>query len=93
MMDLPRDESVKNDLRMLELIDGIIKLPKVRQADVKDGKIKRHADAAIALALAYHASLQPVELFAYDPVTSKQLQEIERQVRCTAGFGRVHGAW
>jgi len=60
MLDLPRDEDVRNDLRMLANIDGIIKLPKAHQKDVKDGKIKRHGDAAIALALGYFASLQPV---------------------------------
>lgn len=58
-IDLPRDESILNDIRMLELINGIIKLTKAHQADVKDHKIKRHGDAAIALALGYYASLKP----------------------------------
>ncbi|NDY73974.1 hypothetical protein DO021_19585 [Desulfobacter hydrogenophilus] len=51
MIDLMRDADVKNDLRALVRIDGIVKLPKLRTADTKDNEIKRHGDMAIALAL------------------------------------------
>lgn len=56
-IDLMRDADVRNDLRALERIDGIVKLPSLRQADTKDAGLKRHGDAAIALALAWFASL------------------------------------
>lgn len=58
MMDLMRDADVLNDLRALEMIDGIIKLPKLRQQDTKDAEFKRHGDSAIALALGHFASRQ-----------------------------------
>ena len=58
MMDLGRDADVLNDLRALELIDGIIKLPNLRTQDTKDAEFKRHGDAAIALALGHFASRQ-----------------------------------
>ena len=64
MMDLPRDADIKNDLRSLERIDGIVKLPKLRVADTKNSEFKRHGDAAIALALGHVASqsdVAPVE--------------------------------
>jgi len=56
-IDLPRDSDVKNDLRSLEMIDGIIKLPKLKVRDTKDAEFKRHGDAAIALALGWFKSL------------------------------------
>lgn len=55
-IDLGRDQNVLNDLRALERIDGIIKLPKLRTVDAKDGEFKRHGDAAIALALGAFAA-------------------------------------
>jgi phage FluMu gp28-like protein len=56
MIDLMRDTDIKNDLRALVRIDGIVKLPKLRTADTKDNEIKRHGDMAIALALADFAA-------------------------------------
>lgn len=55
-IDLPRDADILNDLRTLELIDGIIKLPKLKVQDTKDAEFKRHGDAAIALALGWYKS-------------------------------------
>jgi phage FluMu gp28-like protein len=66
-IDLPRDADVRNDLRALERVDGIVKVPDLRMKDVKDADLMRHGDAAIALALAYVATLAhkaPVEFFA-----------------------------
>ena len=51
-----KDSDVLNDLRTLELIDGIIKLPKLKVQDTKDAEFKRHGDAAIALALGWYKS-------------------------------------
>jgi len=64
-IDLPRDADIKNDLRALELIDGIIKLPRLTVSDTKNPKFMRHGDAAIALALGHYKSINmgggPVE--------------------------------
>jgi len=54
LMDIPRDSEHDSDLRDLERVDGIIKPPNVA-AENEDG-IKRHADYAIALALADFAA-------------------------------------
>jgi len=67
MLDLPQDADIKNDIRALQLIDGIIKLPSLRQADTKNAEFKRHGDSAIAIALAFYASNQdaaPIEFTA-----------------------------
>lgn len=55
-IDLPRDADVKNDIRALELINGIIKLPTLKVQDTKNKEFKRHGDAAIALALGHYKS-------------------------------------
>lgn len=56
MFDLPRDADIKNDIRSLKSIKGIIKLPDLRIQDTKDIKFMRHGDSAIALALGHFAS-------------------------------------
>lgn len=55
-IDVPRDADFKNDLRTLELIDGIIKLPRLKVQDTKDAEFKRHGDSAIMLALGWYKS-------------------------------------
>lgn len=50
--DLPKDADHASDLRDLQRIDGVIKLPKL--ATENDEGVKRHGDYAIALALADH---------------------------------------
>ncbi len=65
LFDLPRDADIKNDLRALKSINGIIKLPALRTQDTKDAQFMRHGDSAIALALAYFAT-NNVAAFATD---------------------------
>jgi phage FluMu gp28-like protein len=60
VFDLPKDGNLRNDLRALEVIDGIIKLPKLTKKDLKEPEKKRHGDFAIALALGYIATLHDV---------------------------------
>lgn len=74
-LDLPEDVDIKNDIRSLQLIDGIIKLPSLKTQDTKNKEFKRHGDAAIALALAWYASQQdiiPVSGFIEVPKASRQ---------------------
>jgi len=52
--NLPRDADVLADLRSLQVIRGVPRLPDVRVKGQDAGK--RHGDAAIALALAFYAS-------------------------------------
>jgi len=56
-IDIGKDADVANDLRALERIDGIVKLPKLKTPDTKDEDFMRHGDAAIALSLGYFATL------------------------------------
>ncbi|MDN3524342.1 hypothetical protein QWY79_03575 [Halomonas sabkhae] len=52
-IEVPRDRDVADDLRALQVIKGIPKLPDGKTGDGQ----ARHGDAAIALALAHSASL------------------------------------
>ena len=89
LIELPQDLDVLNDLRAIQVIKGIPKLPDAKTDDNKS----RHGDAAIAIALAYYAAQMEVEEFAYIPVTtpSPDSDRVPRQVRITGGFKR--GIW
>lgn len=67
-IDLMKDADVLNDIRALERIDGIVKLPKIHTQDTKAAEFMRHGDAAIALALGHFAtrssSVGPLEFEA-----------------------------
>ncbi len=64
MLTLPRDRDILSDHRAVGLVRGVAKVIE-RSGDV--GK-KRHGDSAIASALAYFASREEPEEYAYDPV-------------------------
>ena len=56
MIDLPRNANIQSDLRALQLVNGVIKLPSLRKKDLTSSEFMRHGDSAIALALAWFAS-------------------------------------
>lgn len=53
-VEVPADADVMNDLRALEVIRGVPRIPDKRTTDA-DGK-KRHGDAAVSLLLGHYAS-------------------------------------
>ena len=94
MMDVPRDSDILNDVRALELIDGIIKLPKLRQQDTKDAAFKRHGDGAIMLAMGHFATRQDgITIYACHAINADTIKDLPRPMKLTAGFGRTKGAW
>jgi phage FluMu gp28-like protein len=52
--DLPRDADVLADLRAVQMVRGVPRIPETRSTGEDQGK--RHGDAAVAVALAYYAS-------------------------------------
>ncbi len=56
---VPRHVDVRDDLRAFKLIKGVARIPETYKGKGSDGK-PRHADAGIALVLAYYASQQTV---------------------------------
>lgn len=71
VIEVPLDDDLEGDLRMIEEVDGILMVPKIERKDLKDPDLKRHGDFAIGGALMWFASQQnPYQKFAYEPVHS-----------------------
>lgn len=82
---IPQDADVLNDLRAIQVIKGTPKIP--------DGQTQkgRHGDAAIALALAYAASLADYWEAGWTPVN--QAVETNEMGYRTDGHFNKQGAW
>ncbi|KVG24727.1 terminase large subunit domain-containing protein [Burkholderia ubonensis] len=76
---LPKDADVLADLRAVQVIKGVPRLPDVRTTGQDDGK--RHGDAAVAIALAYYASRE----LNKGPVTAKSRRR-RASARMTEGY-------
>ncbi len=85
-IQIPKDMDVLNDLRAIQVIKGIPKLPDTKTGDSKN----RHGDAAIAIVMAIFASFMDIEIFAYHavPKNPKDRDTSGHQVVNTAGFKR-----
>jgi len=68
LTDIPRDREIRDDLRALQLINGIPKLGKAKTQNADGPKLQRHGDAAISLFLAHYAAVSmtpaPIEFTA-----------------------------
>jgi phage FluMu gp28-like protein len=90
-IEVPKDADHMDDYRAVKMIKGVAKLPDTKTKG-KDGR-QRHGDAAIAVALAIAATRADLVEYAYHPVTAKEIKDMPRPIRTTAGFGRHTGAW
>ena len=68
-ISLPRDADIRDDLRAIQVVKGIPKLPDGNTGSTKSGQ--RHGDAAIAIAMAWHATLRDGGLIYYTPAPEK----------------------
>ena len=66
LVEIPRDDEVASDLRALQMIKGIPRVPEVRTGAEGD----RHGDAAVALCMAHAASRAEVAEYGYHRVPS-----------------------
>ncbi|NRA85789.1 MAG: hypothetical protein HRU28_00045 [Rhizobiales bacterium] len=77
VLSLPRDADIEADLRSVEIIRGIPRVPEKRKKG-KNGK-QRHGDSVIAGVMALFASKQETVEFAYLPVPrASQERETDR---------------
>ena len=68
-LEIPLDDNIDGDLRMVEEVDGILMVPRIERKDLKDADLVRHGDFAIAGALMWFASCQDVyQPYAYERV-------------------------
>jgi phage FluMu gp28-like protein len=68
---IPKDLDVKQDLSMLEVIDGVPRLPKRRVESQRRTGEKRHGDSAIALAMLEYAFRQGAFEIGYKKVPKR----------------------
>jgi phage FluMu gp28-like protein len=74
LLDIPRDDQIRDDLRAIKVIDGTPKLPKASTQKISsDGgpKQQRHGDAAIAFFLAVYNSHREVGHIEWTPVRTR----------------------
>lgn len=71
LLDIPRDDEVRDDLRALKKIRGVPKLGPARTQAGGDKKQQRHGDGAIALFLADFAMRQDVAAIEYTAAPDK----------------------
>ncbi len=84
--DLPRDEQTQDDLRAIEVIRGVPRVPdvntlsKAAQAKAADGgaKLRRHGDAAIAYVMCERAWVREVGEIAWTPIPATASRWSER---------------
>jgi len=96
---IPKDADILGDLRLIKSIDGVGQIPKAQRTKGQDGA-SRHGDAAIGLALAYHATTLDLVAYGYQsgalaPVTgdNRRADDDWRTVKTTGGFKARSGVW
>jgi phage FluMu gp28-like protein len=91
---LPRDADIIEDHRAFKMIKGVARLPEGKTNDKSSQQ--RHGDSGIAGAMAWHATWQEGKVeYAYHPVKRRNRDSDRdgREIRTTAGFGTMEGAW
>lgn len=86
---IPKDADVLSDLQAIQVIKGIAKVPDVNTATAKNKN--RHGDAAIALALAYYASLMDTIAYGYETVNSAKEEQDDDYIS-SSRYGNARGA-
>lgn len=79
LINLPKDEDILTDLRLVQVIRGVPRIPETRTTGQDKGK--RHGDAAVAIALAWYASRE----INKGPVTVKSRRRREGH-KITQGY-------
>lgn len=79
LTDLPKDADILADLRAVQVVKGVPRIPETRTTGEDKGK--RHGDAAVAVALAYFASRE----INHGPVTVKSRRR-RTGARITQGY-------
>jgi phage FluMu gp28-like protein len=83
---IPRDAEIAADLRAFKTIRGVARLPDLRVKAAAGGT--RHGDAGIALALAYAATRQPFQEYAYESAARAARIDDDDDEEPSDAFGR-----
>ena len=88
-IDIPRDATLADDLRAVENVNGIPQVLKETR-DIKDPELFRHGDFAVALCLAWFASLNLIAEFDWQPAPGKHDDPEDAE---DATYGAFGGIW
>lgn len=91
-IDLPRDASLADDLRAVENVEGIPLVVK-ESRDIKDPDMYRHGDFAVAMCLAWFASLNLVTEFDWEAAPGRHAGDDEDGDESEGARGAFGGAW
>lgn len=83
---IPRDAEIAADLRAFKTIKGVARLPDLRVKAAAGGT--RHGDAGIAIALAYSATRQPFQEYAYESAAKGSRIDDDEDEKLSDEFGR-----
>lgn len=91
---LPRHDDVLQDHQALQFVEGVIRVPRDFRFKGSDG-FNRHGDTAVASALAWHASRQPVSTYEYTSAHEPEEDDNwgSRRTNATDNFRRSGGLW
>jgi phage FluMu gp28-like protein len=90
-ISIPKDSDVLDDLRAVQVIKGIPKVPDGNTSSKKNKQ--RHGDTAIALCLANAATYEDPMEYAYEKVSAPKADEdIQDFIESGNGFGRLNGS-
>lgn len=102
MIDLPRYAPLADDIRAIEEIDGIPMVAKPEAKDLKDADLVRHGDFAVALVMAWFASLNlsaPIDFMSagtrgsIDPYGDGGARVTKRGWGTVSGRGDTGDSW
>lgn len=89
----PLDADWIEDNRAFKMVKGVAKLP---EGKTESSGGQRHGDAGVAGAMLEFATRQDGGMeYDYQPVRKREAKDDDdpRQIRTTAGFGAISGAW
>lgn len=91
VLEMPADDDLAGDIRMIQDVDGIAMVPGVRRQDIKDPDLYRHGDFAVALALAWFASLNSSSPIEFESI-GRRMGAVDAPSLTSIGFGSVAGS-
>lgn len=94
-LEIPRHQSVLDDLQHIKLVNGIPSIDKGRKADLESVKAKgkRHGDFAVALCMAIRASYMEGAPIEYTPLPSRASREDDEFDDDLYAGSYEQGAW
>lgn len=93
LLDIPRDDEIRDDLRAIKKLRGVPKLGSARTQAGGDKKLQRHGDGAIALFLADYAMRQDVVEIDFQSGGARAAEQIDYSGAAVPGGATTDTGW